>query len=113
MVDDDSSDGTGEIVSDIALKDPRIRLLVRKGEHGLSGAILHGWRHSTAMILGVMDADLQHPPELLPDLISSVLAGHDLGIGSRYAAGRGVGGWNPFRKLLFAAAVWAAWPVQR
>jgi len=113
VVDDDSSDGTGEIVSDIALKDPRIRLLVRKGERGLSGAILYGWRHSTATILGVMDADLQHPPELLPALISSVLAGHDLGIGSRYAAGGGLGGWSPFRKLLSAAAVWAAWPIQR
>ena len=113
VVDDDSSDGTGEIVSNIALGDPRIRLLVRKGERGLSGAILHGWRHSTATILGVMDADLQHPPELLPALISSVLAGHDLGIGSRYTEGGGVNGWSPFRKMLSAAAVWAASPIQR
>jgi len=59
VVDDDSSDGTGELVSMISQQDPRVRLLVRKGERGLSGAILHGWQHTDAGILGVMDADLQ------------------------------------------------------
>src|ERR1700689_3896662 len=43
VVDDDSPDGTGAVVAAIALDDPRIRLLARKGERGLSGAILHGW----------------------------------------------------------------------
>lgn len=42
VVDDDSSDGTGDVVSAVAREDPRVRLLVRKGERGLSGAILHG-----------------------------------------------------------------------
>src|SRR5580698_3164049 len=60
VVDDDSSDGTGDLVSAITLQDPRVRLLVRKGERGLSGAILHGWKNTDAAILGVMDADLQH-----------------------------------------------------
>jgi dolichol-phosphate mannosyltransferase len=113
VVDDDSRDGTGEIVSAIALEDPRVRLLVRKGERGLSGAILYGWRQSGAAILGAMDADLQHPPELLPALISAILAGNDLAIGSRYTAGGQLGAWNPVRKLLSAAAVWATWPIQR
>jgi dolichol-phosphate mannosyltransferase len=113
VVDDDSRDGTEEIVSAISQKDPRVRLLVRKGERGLSGAVLHGWRHTDAGILGVMDADLQHPPEVLPELISAILAGHDLAIGSRYTAGGQVGGWNPVRKLLSAVAVWATWPIQR
>jgi glycosyltransferase involved in cell wall biosynthesis len=66
VVDDDSRDGTEEIVSAIAQKDPHVRLLIRKGERGLSGAVLYGWRQTNAAILGVMDADLQHPPELLP-----------------------------------------------
>jgi dolichol-phosphate mannosyltransferase len=113
VVDDDSCDGTAEIVSAIALKDPRVRLLVRQGERGLSGAILFGWRHCDATVLGVMDADLQHPPELLPALISSVLAGHDLVIGSRYAVGGQLGNWNPVRKLLSAAAVWFTLPIQQ
>ena len=68
IVDDDSCDGTGDVVSAIAQEDPRVRLLVRKGERGLSGRILHGWQHTDATIVGVMDADLQHPPELLPEL---------------------------------------------
>src|ERR1019366_10018336 len=62
VVDDDSRDGTEEIVSAIAHADPRVSLLIRKGERGLSGAVLYGWRQTDAAILGVMDADLQHPP---------------------------------------------------
>jgi dolichol-phosphate mannosyltransferase len=112
VVDDDSLDGTEEIVSAISIADPRVRLLVRKGERGLSGAVLYGWRQTDAAILGVMDADLQHPPELLPDLVSAILAGNDLAIGSRYTLGGQVGAWNPVRKLLSTAAVWATWPIQ-
>ncbi len=113
VVDDDSRDGTEEIVSAISLEDPRVRLLVRKGQKGLSGAVLHGWQNTDAAILGVMDADLQHPPELLPKLIAAIDAGRDLAIGSRYTEGGQLGAWNPVRKLLSAAAVWATWPIQR
>lgn len=113
VVDDDSRDGTGDIVSSIARHDPRVRLLVRRGERGLSGAILHAWQNTDASILGVMDADLQHPPELLPALIESIRAGNDLVIGSRYIAGVRLGDWNLFRKLLSAVAVWVTWPIQR
>ncbi len=113
VVDDDSTDGTGAVVSAIAREDPCVRLLVRKGQRGLSGAILYGWQHTDAAILGVMDADLQHPPELLPQLLSAIHNGSDIAIGSRYIAGGGVGGWNPVRRLLSTVAVWATWPIQR
>ncbi|MGD0520831.1 MAG: polyprenol monophosphomannose synthase [Terracidiphilus sp.] len=113
VVDDDSPDGTGAQVSAIAREDPRVRLLVRKGQRGLSGAILYGWQHSDAAILGVMDADLQHPPELLPQLLAAIHDGRDIAIGSRYIPGGGVGGWNPVRKLFSAAAIWATWPLQK
>jgi dolichol-phosphate mannosyltransferase len=113
VVDDDSRDGTEEIVIAMAQEDARVRLLVRRGERGLSGAILYGWHHTDAPILGVMDADLQHPPELLPELIAAIRAGNDLVIGSRYIEGGRLGNWNPVRKLLSAAAVWATWPIQR
>ena len=113
VVDDDSRDGTEEIVNAIALEDKRVRLLVRRGERGLSGAILHGWQHTDAGILGAMDADLQHPPELLPALFSAMASGCDLAIGSRYTEGGDLGRWNPVRKLLSAAAVWVTWPIQR
>jgi len=113
VVDDDSADGTGDIVARMAREDARVRLVVRKGERGLSGAVIDGWHNTDADILGVMDADLQHPPELLPQLYEAMTAGRDLAIGSRYTPGGDLGGWNPMRKLLSAAAVWATWPVQR
>jgi dolichol-phosphate mannosyltransferase len=113
VVDDDSCDGTEEVVSAIAVHDPRVRLFIRKGERGLSGAILHGWQRTDAAILGVMDADLQHPPELLPRLLAEIRNGHDLAIGSRYAGGGRLGEWNPVRKLISTAAIWFTWPLQR
>jgi dolichol-phosphate mannosyltransferase len=113
VVDDDSSDGTGDIVSAIGLEDPRVRLIVRKGAKGVAGATLLGWENTDASIVGAMDADLQHPPELLPALISAILAGRDIAIGSRYATGGSLGNWNLPRKLLSNAALWAAIPVQR
>lgn len=113
VVDDDSRDGTEEIVTAISQQDPRVRLLVRKGQRGLSGAILHGWKNTNASILGVMDADLQHPPELLAALVASIKGGHDVAIGSRYIAGGRLGDWNPIRKFLSAAAVWVTWPIQK
>ncbi len=113
VVDDDSGDGTGDVVSRIARQDGRVRLIVRKGERGLSGAVLDGWHATDAQVLGVMDADLQHPPELLPELYAAVAEGRDLAIGSRYAPGGAMDEWNSVRKLLSAAAVWATWPLQR
>src|SRR5208337_2056902 len=113
VVDDDSSDGTGEIVSAISLEDPRVRLIVRKGAKGVAGATLLGWENTDASIVGAMDADLQHPPELLPALISAILEGHDAAIGSRYVEGGSLGNWNLPRKLLSNAALWVAIPVQR
>lgn len=112
VVDDDSGDGTGEITSAIAVKDPRVRLLVRKRVKGLSGAILDGWESTDAGILGVMDADFQHPPELLPELLSAILAGSDLAIGSRFSPGARLGQRNCVRKLVSGVAIWAARPLQ-
>jgi dolichol-phosphate mannosyltransferase len=60
-----------------------------------------------------MDADLQHPPELLPELASVIFSGHDVAIGSRYARGGGPGQWNLARKLLSTAAVRMTFPLQR
>ena len=112
VVDDDSKDGTGDVVSSVAREDPRVRLIVRKGEKGLSGAVIDGWAASSAEVLGVMDADLQHPPEMLTALYAAVREGKDIAVGSRYTAGGGVGEWNFVRRFLSAAAVWATLPVQ-
>ena len=113
VVDDDSRDGTVEVVSAIAESDPRVRLVVREGERGLSGAVLQGWQCTSAGILGVMDADLQHPPELLPALLEAIQQGNDLVIGSRYVDGGKIGRWNPARHFVSAAAIWATRPLQQ
>jgi dolichol-phosphate mannosyltransferase len=111
VVDDDSRDGTKEIVEQIALYDNRVRVLVRKGERGLAGAVLHGWRHTDASLLGVMDADLQHPPELLPQLIAALLCGADLSVASRYKSGGSTGNWNAARRLVSSSATWLTRPL--
>src|SRR3979411_1037611 len=80
VVDDDSRDGTAEIVHQISEADPRVRLLVRSNARGLAGAVVHGWQQSEAEIVGVIDADLQHPPELLPQLWKAVDSGTDLAV---------------------------------
>jgi dolichol-phosphate mannosyltransferase len=113
VVDDDSRDGTENIVNSISQEDPRVRLLIRRGQRGLSGAVLYGWQNTDATIVGVMDADLQHPPELLPKLIAAIRQPRDLVIGSRYTPGGSLADWNIVRKLISAVAGWVTWPIQR
>src|SRR5271166_6396377 len=78
VVDDDSRDGTDEFVREMAAGDRRLSFLSRSEERGLGGAVIYGWQHSDAEVLGVIDADLQHPPELLPQLWKAVEAGSDV-----------------------------------
>jgi dolichol-phosphate mannosyltransferase len=113
VVDDDSGDGTEGIVQELSEQDPRIHLVVRRGERGLAGAIVQGWQTSQAEILGAIDADLQHPPELLKQLWGVMNQGHDVVVASRYARGGGAQGWNPARYLVSRLAVWLTVPLQR
>ena len=113
VVDDGSEDGTPEIVQRYAEQDPRVRLLRRREERGLAGAVLHGWNHSSGELLGVIDADLQHPPDLLPLLLEAVDDGNDIAVASRYVAKNGVSGWNPLRVAISRASTLATVPLQR
>ena len=110
IVDDGSVDGTVEKVMRWSRRDPRIHLLSRSGERGLAGAVLHGWSQSQATLLGVMDADLQHPPELLHVLLRQIEFA-DIVIASRYAHRRGVDGWNPLRAAVSRLSTLAAGPL--
>ena len=113
IVDDGSVDGTQEIAARFAEQDSRVKLLVRHNQKGLAGAVVHGWQHSDADWLGVMDADLQHPPEVLPALLSALEAGADIAIGSRYLRQTRVDGWNPFRQAVSRLSTWVTLPFQR
>ncbi|HEY1807015.1 MAG TPA: polyprenol monophosphomannose synthase [Acidobacteriaceae bacterium] len=112
VVDDESGDGIEALVAEIAREDPRVRCIVRTGERGLAGAVLRGWAETGAPRLAVMDADLQHPPEILPRLWAELDAGADLVVGSRYASGGSLRGLTPFRQLISRLAVWMTAPLQ-
>ncbi|HVO64150.1 MAG TPA: polyprenol monophosphomannose synthase [Terriglobales bacterium] len=113
IVDDGSVDGTQQSVRACAQSDTRIRLLERRGEKGLSGAVVHGWRNTNAHLLGVMDADLQHPPEVLPELLRAIETGTDIAIGSRYVQAKRVEGWNPVRQAVSWLTTLTTLPLQR
>jgi len=110
VVDDGSTDGTVEQVRQWSKQDPRIRLLMRAGERGLAGAVLYGWSQSRANLLGVIDADLQHPPELLPELLKAAEQA-DIAVASRYARSNGVKGWNVLRATVSRLSTLAASPL--
>jgi dolichol-phosphate mannosyltransferase len=113
VVDDESSDGTPGIVKRFAQSESRVRLLVRAGQRGLAGAIAYGWEQTDADLLGVIDADLQHPPELLPTLISKVADGCDIAIASRYVQPHSIDGWSPLRAAISRMSLLASTPVQK
>lgn len=113
VVDDGSEDETPQIVQRYVELDPRIRLLSRREERGLAGAVLHGWNHSSGDVLGVIDADLQHPPEILPLLLKAIDDGNDIAVASRYVTKDGVNGWNPVRVAISRASTLATVPLQR
>jgi dolichol-phosphate mannosyltransferase len=110
VVDDGSTDGTVENVREWIQRDSRVRMLSRDGQRGLAGAVLHGWSQTRANLLGVIDADLQHPPELLPKLLRASEEA-DIAIASRYAAENGTRGWNPIRAAVSRLSTLAAVPL--
>lgn len=89
VVDDDSPDRTWEIALGLTERYPQLRVVRREGERGLSTAVIRGWQIARGKILAVMDADLQHPPEVAAKLCREVLRGADLGIASRHVEGGG------------------------
>ena len=113
VVDDESTDATRKVVEEHMATDQRIRLLIRRGERGLAGAVIYGWERTDADLLGVIDADLQHPPELLPSLIRAVADGRDMAVASRYVTAGGVAEWNPIRRLISLVSTWITMPLQR
>ena len=112
VVDDNSKDGTQDQVLALEKTAP-VRLLERKKpEHGLTGAVLAGARAAKGGIVVVMDADLSHPPERIPDLVGPISDNQsDMVIGSRYAPGGATPGWPAKRRWMSRAASTLAWPL--
>src|SRR5689334_2141376 len=78
--DDNSADGTGAIAERLAAEDPRVRVVHRTAAPGLSPAVVDGWRAARGDVMSVMDADLQHPPEVIADVAAAMQQGADLTI---------------------------------
>lgn len=98
FVDDNSSDGTSDLLRGIGRTDRRVRVLQRVGRRGLASAVVEGALGSSAPIIAVMDADLQHDHACLPKLYAAVQGGeHDVAVGTRYAGDGGVGDWDAAR----------------
>ncbi len=111
VVDDDSPDETIQVCQTLAEKFP-LRLITRKDERGLSTAVIAGLEAATGEILLVMDADLSHPPENIPELVSALNQPQaDFVIGSRYVEGGSTDqSWGWFRKWNSRVATWLSRP---
>lgn len=112
IVDDDSRDGTEDIVASLGEAYP-VQVLVRRGERGLSTAVLAGFKHAKYDRFVVLDADLQHPPEMIPVLLDRLDDGHcDFVIGTRYSdEGRIAEDWPIWRRLASSVATALARPL--
>jgi dolichol-phosphate mannosyltransferase len=108
FVDDSSPDGTAETIFNLSLKYPFLRLVSRPAKLGLGSAVISGMRHALADSLIVMDADLQHPPEILPKILSKLVDGFDLVIASRKTEGGSIVGWNWRRQIVSEFATFLA-----
>jgi dolichol-phosphate mannosyltransferase len=113
VVDDNSPDGTGAIVDQlIAEIGPRLVAVHRAGKLGLGTAVMDGFGHSHAPIVGVMDADFSHPPEGVARLYAVLVeTGADAVVGSRYIPGGGAENWPFSRLMLSKFASVLAWPL--
>lgn len=113
IVDDASSDGTGEIAENLAEIYP-VKVVHRKGKLGLSSAVLEGFKVAQGQILGVMDADLSHDPEIIPQMVGTISKEEaELAIGSRYIKEGRIKNWPASRKIISKAAILLALPLTR
>jgi dolichol-phosphate mannosyltransferase len=101
FVDDDSPDGTADLVRHEARQNAKVRVLHRIGRRGLASACVEGVLSSSTSYFAIMDADMQHDEKLLPRMLERLKEeGLDVVIGSRYVEGGSVAGWNDKRRLV-------------
>ncbi len=99
FVDSDSADCTCDKIRRWEASHP-VKLLCRDVNHGLACAVMEGAQHAETDFIVVMDADLSHPPEVIPQLIYPVLEGsYDMVVGSRYVKGGSMPDWPIRRKI--------------
>jgi dolichol-phosphate mannosyltransferase len=105
IVDDNSPDGTWAVAEQMSHKFDNVKVIRRARKMNLASAFLEGLNHAEGNVVGLMDADLQHPPELLPKMLNEVRMGVDIAIASRYAQGGKVDGWSFHRRITSRSAI--------
>jgi dolichol-phosphate mannosyltransferase len=104
VVDDDSPDGTWEVAQSLTREYLQLQVMRRQHERGLSSAVIRGWQAAKGRVLGVIDGDLQHPPEVLTQLLRAIEKGADMAVASRHVDGGGVSSWSFVRRFLSRGA---------
>jgi dolichol-phosphate mannosyltransferase len=114
VVDDNSPDGTGRVVDELATRFP-VRCLHRPGKLGLSSGVIDGWAFARpdSDALGAMDADFSHDPQIVPKMVAALESGFGLAVGSRYVRGGGIRNWPMRRKITSLVAIALAKPLTR
>jgi dolichol-phosphate mannosyltransferase len=102
IVDDNSPDGTWKIAEDLASSDARIKVIRRLNDRGLATAVTAGWAKAEGDIIGVIDGDLQHPPDILKLMLTDIMCDNevDIVVASRYISGGGVFKWGIWRRII-------------
>lgn len=105
FLDDNSPDGTGEIIDELAKRNNRVHVIHRKGKLGIGSAhqvgIKWAYQHNYSLLI-TMDCDFTHPPDYIPVIINNS-DDFDVVVGSRYMLKNSLAGWNLFRKFLTLA----------
>lgn len=104
VVDDNSPDHTWKLAQSLLSRYPQLKVMRRQRERGLSSAVVRGWQVASGEVLGVIDGDLQHPPETLIGLVKAIQQGADLAVASRHVEGGGVSDWGVVRRFLSRGA---------
>lgn len=104
IIDDNSPDGTADIAEELGRRFGNIQVIRRPGKLGLGSAVIDGLKVARAQLIAVMDADLQHPPEVLPRMFEELKRGCDIIVAARYIRGGRAEGLSFWRKLVSRGA---------